>query len=237
MPTRDIELPDIGRIKLVKSTRNRNLRLSVTASGVRVSMPQWMPYSAGQAYALKNLTWIKHHTSKVPAERIILSGDRVGRMHTIEFITVASTSTPRSRLTGSKLIIQHHTSEQVDSPSVQKRAHEAARKALKKEADMVLPARLAALAAQYQFTFTNVSTKRLKRRWGSCDTHGHIILNYYLMELPWDCIDYVLLHELTHTIHLNHSAEFWSHLRTIFPRVDDVRKQLREYQPMLRAAE
>ncbi len=237
MPAKDIDLPDIGRIKLVKSTRNRNLRLSVTATGVRVSMPQWMPYSAGQAYALKNITWIKHHSSKVPTQRIIVPGDRIGRMHIIEFKTIDTSKTPRSRLIGSKLIVQHHASETVQSAGVQQRAHEAARKALKKEADIVLPPRLTALAKQYHFTFASVSTKRLKRRWGSCDTHGHIILNYYLMELPWDCIDYVLLHELTHTIHLNHSAAFWMKLRDVFPRVDDVRRQLRDYQPMLRAAD
>lgn len=235
MPSKEIELPDVGRIKLVKSKQNRNLRLSVTATGVRVSMPQWMPYSAGKAYALKNSTWIQHHVAKIPSKRTIMPGDRIGRLHTVEFVIVDPSQKPQVRVSNSRLLVQHHAKEPIFSTAVQTRATRGSQKVLKKEADLVLPQRLDTLAKTHGFTYQSVQTKQLKRRWGSCDNKRQIVLNYYLMELPWDCIDYVLLHELTHTIHLNHSPEFWAHMHTIFPRVDDVRKQLRDYQPVLRS--
>ena len=51
MATKTIELEGIGPVQLVKRAGSRSLRLSVTPTGVRVSMPRWTPFSAGQAFA------------------------------------------------------------------------------------------------------------------------------------------------------------------------------------------
>lgn len=235
MSQKIIELPGIGSVRLVKSSRNRNLRLTVDAKGVRVSMPQWTPYAAGSAYALQHMAWIKRHQENTPTVRILADGDRIGRMHSLHFQSVPTVQRTQVRLTASKIIVQYHPTEQATDPAVQARALRGTERALKKEADAVLPPRLQALAKQHGFEYGSVSTKRLQRRWGSCDSNRHIILNYYLMELPWDCIDYVLLHELTHTVHLHHGPDFWAHMKNVFPRVADVRTQLRQYQPMLRS--
>ncbi|HPC93951.1 MAG TPA: M48 family metallopeptidase [Sedimentisphaerales bacterium] len=91
--------------------------------------------------------------------------------------------------------------------------------------------RLEYLARQHGFTYNKVFIKNQKSRWGSCSSHNNINLNVHLMRLPEELRDYVLVHELVHTRHKNHSRQFWATLNAI---VGDGRKlqcQLRRYQP------
>ena len=82
--------------------------------------------------------------------------------------------------------------------------------ALRHEAKRYLPIRLAALARQHGFHYNGVTIKDTSSRWGSCSNRKHINLSLLLMTLPWHLIDYVLLHELCHTVELNHSDRFWA---------------------------
>src|SRR5690606_36436720 len=97
-------------------------------------------------------------------------------------------------------------------PRVQKAAQAAAIRALRKEAETLLPQRLRTLAEQTGFTYNSVAVKQPKSRWGSCSHQKHITLNLFLMQLPWRLIDYVLLHELTHTKVMRHGPPFWAEL-------------------------
>ncbi|GHT20441.1 zinc protease [Bacteroidia bacterium] len=77
-------------------------------------------------------------------------------------------------------------------------------------AKVSLPPRLADLARAHGFTFVSVKTRKSKTRWGSCSSKKAINLSYYLLLLPPHLIDYVMLHELCHTVHMNHSPAFWA---------------------------
>jgi len=65
------------------------------------------------------------------------------------------------------------------------------------------------LAQQHGFTLTGVKINNSKTHWGSCTPRKSVNLSLYLMLLPWHLVDYVLLHELCHTIEMNHSEKFW----------------------------
>jgi predicted metal-dependent hydrolase len=58
--------------------------------------------------------------------------------------------------------------------------------------------------------FSRVQIRGQRSRWGSCSTSGTISLNYKLLFLSPDLVDYILIHELCHTVHPNHSANYWS---------------------------
>ncbi|WP_150122015.1 M48 metallopeptidase family protein, partial [Sulfitobacter sp. HI0129] len=59
--------------------------------------------------------------------------------------------------------------------------------------------------------------QEMEKRWGSCTADGAIILNPHLIKAPRECIDYVILHELAHLRHHNHSPEFWKTIKFADP--------------------
>lgn len=230
MASKVIELPGVGPVTLVKRKGNRSLRLSIVASGVRVSLPTWTPYAAGEAFARSHTVWIQQELAKrqnTPIE----NGQKIGKLHYIRFEQALNGSTTASRVTGTEIIVKILPGEQSTDAAVQDRALKACIRSLKREAERLLSPRLAALATRHVKQYKSVAVKQLKRRWGSCDSHQNITLNLFLMELPWEQIDYVLRHELAHTEQMNHGPEFWSTLIAMEPRARDISRQLRRHQP------
>lgn len=82
-------------------------------------------------------------------------------------------------------------------------------RALRHEANRLLPSRLMDWAKQHGFVCTGVKINNSHTHWGSCTPRKSINLSLSLILLPWHLIDYVLLHELCHTIEMNHSERFW----------------------------
>jgi predicted metal-dependent hydrolase len=73
----------------------------------------------------------------------------------------------------------------------------------------ILPARVRELAARCGVSVGTISIRNQQSRWGSCTTHGNLSLNWRLVLLPPAMRDHVLLHELAHRRHMNHSDDFW----------------------------
>jgi predicted metal-dependent hydrolase len=68
-----------------------------------------------------------------------------------------------------------------------------------------------------------------KTRWGSCNSRGVISLNWRLIQLPLQLVDYVVAHELAHLIEMNHSKAFWEVVGRVCPGYRDVLKELKKY--------
>lgn len=87
----------------------------------------------------------------------------------------------------------------------------------RKQARTYLPQRVAELAQKHSFRYTTVTCRHQQTRWGSCSSKNTLSLNIELMRLPEELQDYIILHELTHTIHKHHKASFWHHLDVVLP--------------------
>ena len=72
-----------------------------------------------------------------------------------------------------------------------------------------------------------------KRRWGSCSTDGKIRLNWRLMMIEPSLIEYIVVHELAHLTHMNHSKDFWDLVSRVMPDVGQRRQRLREVERRL----
>lgn len=80
---------------------------------------------------------------------------------------------------------------------------------LKHRAKLKLGSQLMRLASINGFKVSGVSVRKQKSRWGSCSSRGNINLNLKLIFLPPLLVRYIMIHELCHTLHMNHSARYW----------------------------
>lgn len=71
--------------------------------------------------------------------------------------------------------------------------------------------------------------RKLEKRWGSCSNKGNIILNTDLVKVPVDCIDYVIVHEICHLKHLNHSKKFYQTLERSYPHWQTAKNRLNSF--------
>ncbi|MBQ5871148.1 MAG: M48 family metallopeptidase [Bacteroidaceae bacterium] len=90
--------------------------------------------------------------------------------------------------------------------------------------------RLLNMAAERSLNLNNVKVSSAKGRWGSCSSKGNINLSLYLVLLPRHLQDYVLQHELTHLVEMNHSPRFWARLDEVCEcKAKALRKEMRGY--------
>jgi len=83
----------------------------------------------------------------------------------------------------------------------------------------------------HQFTggnYQKITIRDQKTRWGSCSSNGTLSFSFRLMMAPPRVLDYVIVHELCHLTHMNHSKEFWNMVENILPDYKEHRKWLKE---------
>jgi predicted metal-dependent hydrolase len=229
MAQKKVYIEDIGAVTLTKYRRSRHIRIKVSSRGVAVSLPFWTPYGMGVDYVISKKQWILDNQIESP-DTHIPNNAKIGKAHRVLFAASTEAKTSTVRIKDQTIIVKYPAQQSHDDASVQLAAQKGAKKALQKQATSLLPQRLLTLSEQHNFTYNKVSVKQLKARWGSCDSHKNITLNYYLMQLPWRLIDYVLLHELTHTEYMNHGTDFWARLDRALPGSKLLKKELKSCQ-------
>ena len=118
----------------------------------------------------------------------------------------------------------------IKDPSTQ-RARDAQKKILMKKARDYLPYRLDFWASKYGYSYSGIRLSHANTRWGSRSSSGTISLNIGLMKVPEPLRDYVIIHELAHINHMDHSAEFWAEVGAHDPLYKRHRKQLQQFSP------
>ena len=100
---------------------------------------------------------------------------------------------------------------------------------LQKLAKKVIPEKVAYYARLMGVTYGRISIRRQKTRWGSCSREGNLNFNCLLMMAPPEVLDYVVIHELSHRMEMNHSARFWAQVEKMIPDYRVPRKWLKEH--------
>lgn len=102
---------------------------------------------------------------------------------------------------------------------------------LRREAMVVLPSRVAELAVRTGLQYRSVTIRATRSKWGSCNGRNDLSLSLYLMTLPEHLRDFVILHELCHTVHHDHSPRFHALLdRLVGGKEKLLNKELRSYR-------
>jgi predicted metal-dependent hydrolase len=231
MAFRQFVLSNGTAITVYKHRASRSLRISIRSDGkIRVTIPMWATYGSGVRFAESRISWLDKHHEK-PA--LIQNNQAAGKAHHIHFVQNYSISKITTRVKDNDIVVNVPLNLPFDSSEAQAAAKKAAVRALRQEAEQLLPQRLQQLATKHGFIYSSVSVKALKGRWGSCDHQKNVVFNLYLMQLPWDLIDYVILHELTHTNVMKHGPDFWAAMVRVLPDVNQKRKHIKQFQPTL----
>lgn len=96
-----------------------------------------------------------------------------------------------------------------------------------KQAKEIIPKRLNELSLKTGLNFNQVSIKWMESKWGHCDSFNNIVISSKLLIHNWETINYVLIHELCHTIHHNHSNDFWNLVSKFIPNYKEIKKEMK----------
>ena len=99
----------------------------------------------------------------------------------------------------------------------------------RREAKRIVTGRVQHFAEKHQFQYKKLRISSARTRWGSCSTNGTLSFSWRLIMTPLNVVDYVIIHELAHTVHHNHSKRFWKLVEKLMPDYKERRKLLREY--------
>jgi predicted metal-dependent hydrolase len=232
MSFKSFELKDIGKITIYKKRSNKSLKISVGQNNeIKISLPIWTPYAVGLNFARSNKEWIAKNLTF--NDKTINDGQQIGKTHKLQVISVSSDKQLRSRIKNQTVFIYLPQGQNLNSTINQPKVEAIIKRALKVESNSVIKQRLDYISSQTNLNYKSLAIKELKRRWGSCDSKGRITINLYLIQLPWDLIDYVLLHELVHTEHMSHDRDFWDLLELLNPDTKKFRKAIKEFKPII----
>lgn len=227
------QLPPLPDYQLRYSQRAKCLNLRVSRQhGLEVIVP--MGYDVAQIPAIlrRRQAWITKHLQrfaqeKAQAPELVCSvPDRITLLAIAETWSVNYIPTPSKRISLEPQAEQHLLLR--GAISDRQLCQQALVTWLKHKAYHHLAPWLEDLSHAHQLPFTKVSIRGQKTRWGSCSHRQSINLNYKLLFLPETLVHYVLIHELCHTVHLNHSPDFWALVAHLEPNYHTYRQQLKQ---------
>jgi len=227
-----IQDTEFGAVTVRRSKLSRNITLKIDQRGsISISMPLRAPLFLAKTLLAQSRTQIRRHLAKAQTEQAVLAhGSVIGKSHKL---VVQQGTDYASRLSGTELIVTLPAGTDPLAQPAQQFIKDAALKALRTQAKAYLSRRLNALAAQYGFNYQQARFSNAGTRWGSCSATGTISLNIWLMQLPFELIDYVIIHELCHTRHMDHSPRFWNLVESILPDYHIRRRALKAERPYL----
>lgn len=212
----------LGEVTVTKRRGVHSVRIKIGTNGrYVVTAPYFMPLIAIKQLvrtSRNDLIKLKDasHVSQPYAD-----GQTIAKEHQLAVIHTQMVKKPSVKVAKNRLLVYLPPTYTIEDAAIQQQIKDAVIKILRKEAKAYLPQRLAQLARDYGFHYDRIQLRHAGGRWGSCSSNGTISLNIALMRLPDQLIDYVLIHELSHTRHMNHSKAFWrevgqydSHYRT-----------------------
>ncbi len=235
MPFKTFSFEDIGEISIYKNKKSRNLKLSIRSDGqIRLTTPVWVPYATGLRFIAKNKQWILNHDR--PVSSFLCDQQKIGKNHRLVFYN-RDIDSVRSGVKDNYINIYMPMKMDYKSKDAQELAVKASKRALKNESINLIPVRVQDIATQKGFEYNSVSVRSLKGRWGSCSSKKDLTFNIFLMQLPWHLIDYVIVHELVHTKHMNHSEDFWNEFSQHLLNPKELRKEMKNYSPVISIAD
>jgi predicted metal-dependent hydrolase len=215
-----------------ESPRAKHVRLTLSLQdGLVVVVPKGFDRGRIPSLLEKKRRWIGNALKRTEEQRQFLQSEPVGvlpvqlalqgigEQWTIEYRPRKSSRVTVVERPGCRLLVSGNT-DNIESCRV------SLRRWLNRKAHEQIEPWLATLAEKHRFKFGRVIVRSQRTRWGSCSRGGTVSLNLKLLFMPADLVQHVLLHELCHTVHLDHSPKFWALLKRHEPECRNKEKEL-----------
>ena len=219
-------------VRLVRTDRRKTVSISLEDGAIRVLAPKRLTERLIQEIINNKSNWIgKRLKDQAAAPKIqskqFVDGEifsYLGKHYTFERGHDAESSV---KLKSGRLI------STLDSTVSEKEAIEAHRSQVtnwyRDRAADVLSHKTTQHGNALKLTPSSIKIKNYKARWGSCSINGEISYNWKIMMAPPRIIDYVVIHELSHLIHHDHSEKFWRQVGKSFPEYRECRAWLKNF--------
>lgn len=201
--------------KVIASNRAKYIRIKLTQFGeLSVTMPVSSKISYAHDFIYSKKSWIEKNLAKVknPKDKIIPRSLDLKLLNETWSIQYFDTQNVETRIP--KLIEQKDSILEIQGSHEQLNDFDIISKVLnnwcKKKAKPIFNSMLQQIAEIHGFHYHRLSIRSQKTRWGSCSNQKNINLNCKLLFMPEDVVRYVMIHELCHTIEMNHSNRFWA---------------------------
>jgi predicted metal-dependent hydrolase len=199
--------------KIIRSKR-RTFALEIDNQGrLIVRAPARATRAQIEALVVQKSDWIQARQAEVlsqgplPVNRQYLPGETflfLGQTYTLEIVECQA----EALLLDGKFLLAR---------SAQAKAAEVFESWYRRQAFDILSQRTALYAGQTGLRYQQVRVKNLRTRWGSCSNRGNLNFNLRLVMAPLEIVDYIVVHELVHMIHKNHSRLYWDAVAAILP--------------------
>lgn len=213
-----VELPS-GRtlqVTLRRHPRYRNLRLTVERGGARLSAPSGTGLRTMRSFLQGHRAWLDEHLPEQSEPRLP-AGLKLRALG--EEWQVQQSPEARTLLANDGLLTLPQ------DPT--RRGIQRLKRWLARRSRRELGAWLELLSRETGLRYSGLSIRGQTRRWGSYSSTGSVSLNWKLLFLPPELCRYVLLHELCHSLHMNHSPSYWTALAGFEPDLQRLRRQMR----------
>lgn len=213
---------------------SRYLRLSIADDGqLRLSLPRLYSLKYAKRYVSKHYDWIHKKRRELESTRrfrLLRNGTKLGRYRlaiTSNLLNASSVKLKDQTITISLPQVQ---ANQIDNQYTQDEIKRLIKDCLRSKAKQRLIPRAKQLAALHNISLGNIRIKTQRSRWGSFSTKNNLNLNAQLLLLPDPLIDHVILHELAHSKHQGHGADFKRLLNRWDKQAKENAKSLRKQQ-------
>lgn len=216
---------DLPAIKVVAHARARQMKLSVSAKGIRMTVP---PYSSERQVKLfleHAKVWLKNTWAK--QQVILASQAEIELPQQLQLCYSDQCLSLEYLDLGKRLFVEDEQRQCLQLH--QDAAPAALTEFVKAKAKQILPLKLHQYAQQHRLKVKQLRIATPKRRWGSCSVDQRIMLHAGLLLMPEPYADYVIMHELAHTREMNHQAGFWNLLEQIYPAAKQRQRELKQF--------
>ena len=220
-------------LTIKRSQRRKTCAITISSlADVTVHIPHWLPEKELHAFLSKHESWIAKHVNSLQAlkkqnQRQYINNETflyLGEPLQLRLLA-HDYRTARIHIDDDRLLLHCPESWQHNTQKKEK----AVSKWFRTRANDILCDRLLFWEKRMSLTARSHIIRSLKSRWGSCSSSGRITLNWRLIKAPLSVIDYVVIHELSHLVHMNHSPSFWTFVKTYCPRYNTEKAWLKTH--------